>query len=250
MISNIKRGALCALAAVTFIHATTAAAAAPARPAPRTAPRYVPPPPPPPALNALPAFEISGYGGPGNFRAGDDNGSDSRGSTDFGFEASAIAANHLLLAVDYDNNRVSTDGGHFTFAPWHLGLGYIGPMGRTASWYAKASIASLRFSGCANGLGCDGTTQSGGGIAAGFRLPFAQQWIGDIDVAYDYLAKKDNSDAVNAVGIGGKLVCKITRAVGLWAGVHANFYTDADSSSNGAYVNVVEGRFGISVDVY
>jgi hypothetical protein len=244
----MQRGALAALVLIASAYSVSSVAAAPARLAPaRPAPRYAPPPPP--AFNALPTFELSGYYGPGNFKIGDDSGSESHSSSNFGIGGWGVVAQHLLLAVDYNHSSADFGGTTLKVGRWNYGLGYIGPMGRTSSWYVKAFGASHNFD-CDSP--CDGTDQSGGGVGAGFMFPFERNWTGQVDLAYTYLAEKDDGlvPALNVWAFGGKLQYKINRAVGLWAGINADLYNDSGDNNNNAYISLVAGRFGVSFDFY
>jgi hypothetical protein len=158
----------------------------------------------------------------------------------------------LMFDAVYNTDKSNVDDGNIRINQGSAGIGYLGHMGRSSTWYAEAMFATFQprvYSNFICGGTCASTTYNGGGIKAGFMWPFAGQWYGTLDFGFAGLQGPSGSDSLVQGMLGGSVGYKFTPNFGMNIGIVSNAWEDSNTNGggDGTALSVVSVQAGLSL---
>jgi hypothetical protein len=110
----------------------------------------------------------------------------------------------LIIDLDYGRDQATLSDLDITRQQAEVGIGYLGPIWRSSSWYVEAVYAHLEFETSSPSLcGGDCLTEQHNGVGAkgGIIWPISYQWYTSLSAGYISMAAHDGYD-----GLGETLV--------------------------------------------
>ncbi|HME40267.1 MAG TPA: hypothetical protein VKG63_15030 [Steroidobacteraceae bacterium] len=173
-------------------------------------------------------YGFYGYYGNYNSSTADGNGG--------GAAIRIVAKGGFMFDAVYNTDKVDVGDGNIRINQGTAGFGYMGNLGRGATWYAEGIYTTFQPKVTSNYL-CNGScgtiTYNGGGVKGGFVWPFGARWYATADVGLAVLGGPNGTNSIVQGIFGGSIGYKFTRNLGVNVGVLSNAFVNANSNGGG-----------------
>jgi hypothetical protein len=140
----------------------------------------------------------------------------------------------LIIDLDYARDQATIRDLDVTRQQGEFSIGYLGPIGRYASWYVEGVYAHVEFQRSSPSIcGGDCLTEQhdGGGAKAGFIWPVGPQWYFTLGGGYISSGARDGYDGLGESFVNGAVGFKINPALSLGVRVDYSAYVDRNDTS-------------------